>query len=187
MFSLLFGSRMSCERAISVVLRRVVAPLISSPRSMQRLRDSRRWSVFDPVDVPLLFETVGLDFTAAYVEYETSGLATRDYDIDVLWTVIVDSQRETGCPFLLFQDNINGLSLTHTPLLNADESSILASVTQTVTTRAISVSFVRPICAQRLCSSLRPPARPSAGSRPCRCRSVSTMMERSILIGCSAL
>ena len=96
---------------------------------MQRLRDGRRWSVFDPVDVPLLLETVGLDFTATYVEYETSGLATRDYDIDVLWTAVVDSQRETGCPFLLFQDNINGSSFTYPPLLDADEFSILAPVT----------------------------------------------------------
>lgn len=75
---------------------------------MQRLRDGRPWSVFDPVDVPLLSEAVGLDFTAAYVEYETSGLAIREYEIADLWDAIVDSQRETGSPFLLFQDNING-------------------------------------------------------------------------------
>ena len=76
--------------------------------SMQRLRDGRRWSVFDPVDVPNLFEVVSPKFTASYAEYESSGLAIRDYDIGVLWSAIVDSQRETGSPFLLFQDNING-------------------------------------------------------------------------------
>ena len=75
---------------------------------MQRLRDGRRWSVFDPVDVPILHEAVGADFTAAYAAYEASGLAARDYDIDLLWTAVVDSQRETGSPFILFQDNING-------------------------------------------------------------------------------
>ena len=77
---------------------------------MQRLRDGRRWSVFDPVDVPNLFEVVGPEFTAAYAAYEASGVAIRDYDINILWAAIVDSQRETGSPFLLFQDNINGLS-----------------------------------------------------------------------------
>ena len=75
---------------------------------MQRLRDGRPWSVFDPVDVPLLFEVVGLEFTAAYADYEASGLAIRVYDIADIWSAIVDSQRETGSPFLLFQDNING-------------------------------------------------------------------------------
>lgn len=75
---------------------------------MQRLRDGRRWSVFDPVDVPILFEVVGLEFTAAYAAYEASGVAIREYDVHVLWAAIVDSQRETGSPFLLFQDNING-------------------------------------------------------------------------------
>ena len=80
--------------------------------SMQRLRDSRRWSVFDPVDVPILFEVFGADFTAAYDRYEASGLAVRDYDIHVLWAAVVDSQRETGSPFILFQDNLNGSSVT---------------------------------------------------------------------------
>ena len=76
---------------------------------MQRLRDGGHWSVFDPVDVPNLFEMVGPEFTAAYASYEASGLAIREYDVEVLWEAIVDSQRETGSPFLLFQDNINGL------------------------------------------------------------------------------
>ena len=76
---------------------------------MQRLRDGRRWSVFDPVDVPLLFEMIGPEFSAAYAEYEDSGLAICDYDINDIWRAIVDSQRETGSPFLMFQDNINGM------------------------------------------------------------------------------
>lgn len=74
---------------------------------MQRLRDGRRWSVFDPAGVPSLNELVGTEFTAAYVEYETSGLAVEVYDINVLWAAIVDSHRETGGPFLVFQDNVN--------------------------------------------------------------------------------
>ena len=82
--------------------------LVLLSHSMQRLRDGRRWSVFDPVDVPVLFEVVGPEFSAAYASYEASGLAIREYDISVLWDAIVDSQRETGSPFLLFQDNING-------------------------------------------------------------------------------
>ena len=75
---------------------------------MQRLRDGKRWSVFDPVDVPNLHDAVGAEFTAAYAAYEESGLAIRDYDVNVLWTAVVDSQRETGGPFILFQDNVNG-------------------------------------------------------------------------------
>lgn len=76
---------------------------------MQRLRDGRPWSVFDPVEVPSLSELVGSDFTAAYVEYEASGLAVKVYDVDFLWAAIVDSQRETGGPFIVFQDNVNGM------------------------------------------------------------------------------
>ena len=74
---------------------------------MQRLRDGRRWSVFDPAGVPSLCDLVGSEFTAAYTDYENSGLAVRFYDINVLWSAIVDSQRQTGGPFLVFQDNVN--------------------------------------------------------------------------------
>ena len=77
--------------------------------SMQRLRDGRPWSVFDPATVPSLSELVGTDFTASYVECESSGLAVRVYDVDVLWAAVVDSQRETGGPFIVFQDNVNGM------------------------------------------------------------------------------
>ena len=76
---------------------------------MQRLRDGRRWSVFDPVDVPILHDVVGPEFTAAYVTYEDLGLAICDYDVDVVWRAVVDSQHKTGSPFLLFQDNVNGV------------------------------------------------------------------------------
>ena len=78
---------------------------------MQRLRDGRSWSVFDPVNVPSLCDLVGSDFTAAYVEYETSGLASGVYDATTLWSVVVDSLRETGGPFVVFQDNVNGGSV----------------------------------------------------------------------------
>lgn len=75
---------------------------------MARLRDGRSWSVFNPVDTPLLLDLVGLEFTEAYERYELAGLATDQLDVDYIWTVICDSQRETGTPFLCFQDNING-------------------------------------------------------------------------------
>lgn len=85
-----------------------LADLTCTLASMQRLRDGRRWSVFDPVDVPFLFETTGPEFTAAYAAYEDSGLAVGDYDVEAIWRAVVDSQRETGSPFILFQDHING-------------------------------------------------------------------------------
>ena len=75
---------------------------------MQRLRDGRPWSVFDPSDVPSLHTLVSSDFTAAYVEYETCGLGLRTHDPNDIWVAVIDSQRETGTPFLVFQDNVNG-------------------------------------------------------------------------------
>lgn len=88
---------------------------------MTRLRDGHPWSVFDPADTPLLVELVGSDFTDAYQRYELAGLATDKLDIAIVWKAIFDGQRETGTPFLCFQDNINGMVsvvLTIVMLLN---------------------------------------------------------------------
>ena len=75
---------------------------------MQRLRDGQHWSVFDPNDVPSLHTLGSSDFTAAYVEYETRGLGLRVYNPNDIWVAVTDSQRETGTPFIVFQDNANG-------------------------------------------------------------------------------
>lgn len=104
---------------------------------MQRLQHGRRWSVFDPVDVPLLCEAVGTDFAAAYTKYEDSGLAISDYDIDVVWRAIVDSQRETGSPFILFQDNVNGVCSRYNLLFFADRLYSVPGC-KLATTKAIS-------------------------------------------------
>ncbi|PIL26481.1 hypothetical protein GSI_12239 [Ganoderma sinense ZZ0214-1] len=73
----------------------------------QRLQRGTMWSLFDPDSVPTLFTAFGDEFMATYEEYEASGIASRRVDIAALWAAIVDSERETGTPFLLMQDNIN--------------------------------------------------------------------------------
>ena len=81
--------------------------------SMDRLRSGRIWSVFDPVDVPALRDAFGPDFTALYEEYETSGLAIHEYDVDDIWAAVYQSQTETGTPYIVFQDNVNSAVLVY--------------------------------------------------------------------------
>ena len=75
---------------------------------MRRLRDRETWSLFDPVDVPGLLNTYGDEFGRQYLEYErivepVSTTRARD-----LWQVVCRAQEETGCPFIMYQDAING-------------------------------------------------------------------------------
>ncbi len=75
---------------------------------MQRLLQKETWSLFDPREVPLLLTTAGAAFTTAYEEYERSVVPLERVPSCNLWNVVCCAQQETGTPFLMYQDNING-------------------------------------------------------------------------------
>ncbi len=66
------------------------------------------WSLFDPTDVPLLQTSFGDDFTCAYEEYEQTVTPLERTGARDLWNVICRAQQESGTPFLMYQDTING-------------------------------------------------------------------------------
>lgn len=78
---------------------------------MQRLEADESWSLFDPADVRPLTDLVGDAFTTAYEIYESDGLAVASVPARTLWDTISGALRESGCPFLLFSDNINSESV----------------------------------------------------------------------------
>lgn len=77
---------------------------------MQRLEADDMWSLFDPVDVRPLTDLVGDVFVEAYERYEHDGLAIATVPARTLWDTISAALRESGCPFIMFSDNINGTS-----------------------------------------------------------------------------
>lgn len=74
---------------------------------MQRVKDSGEWSLFSPSDVPGIWELYGDDFEKAYLEAELSGKARKTIKARDLWTKIIDSQIETGTPYMLYKDAAN--------------------------------------------------------------------------------
>ena len=74
---------------------------------MQRVKDSGEWSLFSPSDVPGIWELYGDDFEKAYLEAELSGKARKTIKARDLWTKIIDSQIETGTPYILYKDAAN--------------------------------------------------------------------------------
>lgn len=88
----------------------------SSPRpyndvSMRRLETGGNWSLFDPVDVRPLTDLVGDAFVTAYESYERDGLALAVVPAKAIWEAVSAALRESGTPFLMFSDNINGVCL----------------------------------------------------------------------------
>lgn len=74
---------------------------------MQRVKDGGDWSLFCPNECPNLHETYGGEFEALYHKYEREGKARKTIKAQDLWFKILESQTETGTPYMLYKDAAN--------------------------------------------------------------------------------
>ena len=77
---------------------------------MKRVKDGGQWTLMCPNTCPGLADIYGDDFTALYQEYEKKGLGTKTIEARDLWFKILDSQIETGTPYMLYKDSCNNKS-----------------------------------------------------------------------------
>jgi len=74
---------------------------------MKRVKENADWSLFCPSEAPGLETVHGEEFETLYKKYEKEGRARRSFPAQDLWIKIVESQIETGTPYLLFKDACN--------------------------------------------------------------------------------
>ncbi|MEZ4986724.1 MAG: ribonucleoside-diphosphate reductase subunit alpha [Saprospiraceae bacterium] len=74
---------------------------------MERVRDNGEWSLFDPNEAPGLFDVHSGEFDALYHRYEQEGRARKVIKAQDLWFAILESQIETGTPYILYKDACN--------------------------------------------------------------------------------
>ena len=74
---------------------------------MDRVKDSGLWSLFCPHECPGLSDVCGDDFMKLYTEYEQAGKSRKTMNARDLWFKILDTQMETGTPYLLYKDAAN--------------------------------------------------------------------------------
>ena len=77
---------------------------------MERVEANEDWSLFCPHEAPGLADCFGKEFEKLYKKYEKEGRARRVVKAQELWFAILDSQVETGTPYLLYKDAANGKS-----------------------------------------------------------------------------
>jgi len=77
---------------------------------MERVRDDKLWTLFCPSEAPGLADVWGEAFVSLYEEYEATGKGRKQIEARVLWNRILDSQIETGTPYLLYKDAANSKS-----------------------------------------------------------------------------
>ena len=74
---------------------------------MERVEADGDWSLFCPNEAPGLADVWGDDFKALYERYEREGRARKVVKAQKLWFQTLDSQMETGTPYLLYKDAAN--------------------------------------------------------------------------------
>ncbi|HNP98152.1 MAG TPA: ribonucleoside-diphosphate reductase subunit alpha [Bacteroidia bacterium] len=74
---------------------------------MERVEANGEWSLFCPNEAPGLDECYGEKFRELYTRYEQEGRARKTVPAQELWFAILESQIETGTPYMLYKDACN--------------------------------------------------------------------------------
>ena len=74
---------------------------------MERVKSDGDWSLMCPDACPGLSDCYGEEFNALYTKYVDEGKAIKTIKARTIWFKILDSQMETGTPYLLYKDAAN--------------------------------------------------------------------------------
>jgi len=77
---------------------------------MKRVEENAEWSLFCPNEAPGLSDCYGEAFEKLYTQYEKEGRARKVIQARELWAAIIQSQIETGNPYMLYKDAANSKS-----------------------------------------------------------------------------
>ena len=74
---------------------------------MKRVEENGDWTLMCPHECPGLSDTHGKDFEKLYTKYESEGKGRKTIKAQELWFKILESQIETGTPYMLYKDSAN--------------------------------------------------------------------------------
>merc|ERR1711899_416035 len=74
---------------------------------MKRVKEFGMWSLMCPNESPGLADCWGEEFEKLYTKYESEGKFRKQVKAQEVWSAIVESQIETGTPYMLYKDACN--------------------------------------------------------------------------------
>lgn len=77
---------------------------------MKRVKNNETWTLMCPHECPGLADTHSEEFEALYTKYEAEGRGRKTINAQDLWFKILESQIETGTPYMLYKDAANAKS-----------------------------------------------------------------------------
>eukprot|EP00388_Colpodella_angusta_P022662 GDKJ01058002.1.p1 GENE.GDKJ01058002.1~~GDKJ01058002.1.p1 ORF type:complete len:667 (+),score=72.46 GDKJ01058002.1:101-2002(+) len=77
---------------------------------MKRVETNDKWTLFDPCTAVGLSDSYGAEFEALYERYEREGLGIKTLQAQEVWFELLQTQIETGMPYMLYKDACNSKS-----------------------------------------------------------------------------
>ena len=74
---------------------------------MRRVEANEDWTLMCPNECPDLYNRHSEEFEKLYIKYETEGKGRKTVKARELWEKILESQIETGTPYMLYKDAAN--------------------------------------------------------------------------------
>ncbi|WP_445456651.1 ribonucleoside-diphosphate reductase subunit alpha [Flavobacterium sp. HNIBRBA15423] len=74
---------------------------------MKRVEEDGKWTLMCPNECPGLYDVYGEEFETMYTDYEKAGKGRKTIKARELWEKILESQIETGTPYMLYKDAAN--------------------------------------------------------------------------------
>ncbi|XP_059179280.1 ribonucleoside-diphosphate reductase large subunit-like [Physella acuta] len=74
---------------------------------MKRVEANEDWTLMCPSECPGLADVWGEEFEKLYESYEAQGKGRKTIKAQKLWYAIIESQTETGTPYMLYKDSCN--------------------------------------------------------------------------------
>lgn len=77
---------------------------------MERVKADKTWTLMCPNECPGLADCWGDEFKQLYESYEAQDKGRKTVQARALWSSILESQTETGTPYMMYKDACNGKS-----------------------------------------------------------------------------
>ncbi|MFT5599895.1 MAG: ribonucleoside-diphosphate reductase alpha chain [Flavobacteriales bacterium] len=74
---------------------------------MKRVEENGEWTLMCPHECPGLSDAYGAEFEALYTKYEAEGKGRKTVKAQDVWFKVLESQIETGTPYMLYKDAAN--------------------------------------------------------------------------------
>jgi ribonucleoside-diphosphate reductase subunit M1 len=74
---------------------------------MKRVESDQNWTLMCPNECPGLADVWGEEFERLYEKYESEGRGRETIKAQKIWSAIIESQIETGTPYMLYKDSAN--------------------------------------------------------------------------------